>query len=178
MTGRWVVGMALAVTAARAEAQVRAGVVGAPAVGKAAPALVLPYFTSAGAGPHDQPFRLGAELGRAVVVIFGPASDSARWRVVGALADSSWTKAVVAGVVRGIPDAVGTLALAVASERLKLLADSTGRGHRHFGATGNRWTVYVVDDAGRVAFRAATDPTAPRNVLSIANAIDRSQPPR
>ncbi|MFN0180646.1 MAG: hypothetical protein ACKVZ0_17740 [Gemmatimonadales bacterium] len=178
MIGRSVVGAVLAVGVARAEAQVRAGVVGAPAVGKAAPALVLPYFTGAGAGPHDQPFRLGAELGRSVVLVFGPATDSTRWRLVGALADSSWTKAVVAGAVRGTPAAVGALAGVVGSERLKLLADSTGRGHRRFGVRAHQWTVFVVDDAGRVAFRAATDPTAPPTALDIAGAIDRSQPPR
>jgi hypothetical protein len=178
MTRRWVVGLALAIAAAETQAQVRVGVVGNPAVGKAAPELVFPYFSAAGAGPADQPFRLGAELGRAVVVIFGPATDSTRWRVVGALADSSWTKAVVAGVVRGTPTVVGALAVAVGSERIKFLADSTGRGHRHFGASANRWSVYVVDDAGRVAFRAAADPTAAATVLSIVSAIDRSQPPR
>lgn len=53
----------------------RLSLVETPRVGKTAPELMAPYATAGGPGPADQPFRLGAELGRVVVLLFG-ASDS------------------------------------------------------------------------------------------------------
>ncbi|MGE3617839.1 MAG: hypothetical protein AB7L66_18350, partial [Gemmatimonadales bacterium] len=83
----------------------RAGVLGSPAIGKAAPPLELPYVTADGPGPADQPFRLGAELGRVVILVFGGGNDSTRvagWRQAAAAVTPMLGRSVVAaGVVRG-----------------------------------------------------------------------------
>lgn len=169
-----VVGLVAAMPAG-AQDRLRVGVVGNPAIGSPAPELVLPYYTIAGAGPIDQPFRLSAELGRVVVLVFGPAADSAGWAAIGAQADSLGAAAVMAGVLKTTPRVAEQVAGRLTSSRLKVLADSAGRGHRRFGARPGRWEAFVIDDAGRVAFRVGFESGSPEALGKVAGAVGRSR---
>src|SRR5262245_25168902 len=77
MTGL-VVGSLL--TAPPVGAQLKAALVGDPKVGEDAPDFALSYLTAQGPGPADQPFRLRAELGRTVVLLFATSLDSTKTR--------------------------------------------------------------------------------------------------
>ena len=171
----WVVGFGLAAaTTGVAQDRLRVGVVGNPAVGSPVPELALPYFTAGGAGPVDQPFRLSAELGRVVVVVFGPAADSAGWAAIGAQADSAWTSAVTAGVVKAAPMVAELAASRSGAVRLKVLADSSGRGHRRFGVRAGAWEAFVIDDAGRLAFRVGFESGSAEALKQVAAAVGRT----
>jgi peroxiredoxin len=143
-----------------AQEPVRAGLVGAPKVGDDAPDFALPYLTAVGPGPRDQPFRLRAELGRVVVLVFAesPADSAARatWELLASQADSLFHSAtVVTGVFHAAPGPVQALATSLAAP-FKFLPDSLGRAFRRFGVVGreNRKTiaVFVVGYDGKVAF--------------------------
>ncbi|MEO8451255.1 MAG: redoxin domain-containing protein [Gemmatimonadota bacterium] len=156
--------LTLLVTAA-ASAQdkpLRAGLVGDPKPGETAPNFSAPYVSAAGPGPADQPFRLRAELGRRVVLVFsGPlraGSDRRGWDWLAANHDSLTSKpTVVVGIVAGRSGDVQALATAVGGE-LKFLPDSGGRISRRFGVgkdsvPPSQWAVFVVGDDGIVAYR-------------------------
>lgn len=171
----WVAVLGLvAALPAVAQDRLRVGVVGNPAVGSPAPELVLPYYTVGGAGPADQPFRLSAELGRVVVLVFGPAADSAGWAAIGAQADSMGASAVLAGVVKAAPRVAEQAAGRLGTNRVKLLADSLGRGHRRFGVRPGGWEAFVIDDTGRVAFRVGFESGSADALGKVAVVVDRS----
>lgn len=158
-----------------AQEPVRAGVVGTDRVGRPAPALVGRYFNANGPGPIDQPFRLSAELGRVVVVLLGPVSDTAGWRSAVAAAESLPAAAVVVGVVREAEDGVAGLATRLNSPRLKFLADPTGQSHRAFAAKTSSWTAVVVDDTGRIGHHATGVGELPGLLASLAAAVGRGR---
>jgi hypothetical protein len=139
-----------------AQEPLRAGVLGSPTIGRAAPEVVLPYFTSLGPGPTDQPFRLGAELGRVVILVFGGKADSAAaddWASIKARTDSLVGRNVVAaGLLRAGPDR--TLEIATGLPDFKLLADKEGRAHRTYGISESTrsWSIFVVGDDGRLVW--------------------------
>lgn len=162
---------------AGAQEPVRAGLVGKPRVGQRAPEIVLPYFTSLGPGPVDQPFRLSAELGRVVVLVFGPANAD-WWRTVAGVADSAWAGAILIGVIRSASSVVGTLASGLPNDRAKLLPDSEGQAGRSYGVRRGEAAAVVVADDGRVARGAGGfTPTAASDVTAIEAAVSRSAPP-
>jgi len=172
------IGLAVALAAAvgtesgYSQEPIRAGVVGRPKPGQRAPEIVLPYFTSAGPGPADQPFRRSAELGRVLVIVFGPRNESQWWSAVAAAADSAWPAAVLVGVVRGTPGEVALVAGGLPNDRAKLLADSTGHAGRAFGVGANGRAAFVVGDDGRVGFVSERfDPNAATTVARIATAV-------
>jgi peroxiredoxin len=131
--------------------------VGNPKVGEDAPDFSLPYHTAIGPGPRDQPFRLRAELGRVVVLVFAdsPADSTARetWEYLTVNAPSLFHSAtVVAGVFRSGPGPVQALATSLAGP-FKFLPDSLGRAFRRFGLVGRdsrRVAVFVVGYDGKV----------------------------
>jgi peroxiredoxin len=157
---------------AQGQTPVRAGMVGQAKVGKTAPELVLGYFTAAGPGPADQPFRLSAELGRVLVLVFGPASQADWWRAVALVADSAWPGATLVGIARDGPAAVAELARAMPNERLKLLADSGGQAWRSFGVARKERRAFVVADDGRIVASLPTfDPGRPPAVAEVTRAV-------
>src|SRR5688572_5774078 len=83
--------------------EMKAGVMGNPKIGRPAPDFSALYLTSKGAGPEDQPFRLKAELGHVVVLIFGPQRGSTGdgWAEVATQAERGvGEKSIVVGAVR------------------------------------------------------------------------------
>src|SRR5262245_6429780 len=94
-----------AAAAVPARAQLKLALVGDPKVGQDAPDFSLSYITSQGPGPADQPFRLRAELGRKVVLVFGTSKDQVKmregWQALAASRDSLFgPDVVVTGLVR------------------------------------------------------------------------------
>lgn len=171
---RWQLGVvALMTTAVPAAAQnpisVRLSVQEEVRVGRAAPAVVLPYATRDGVGPAGQPFDLRKELGLVVVLAFYPGNFTpgclAEWRTLRDQAASLFGPDVV---VAGISSDSLESHIRFASELMlpfKLLSDQGLRVSRNFGvADGDRArrAVVVVGRDGKVRYFdpafAALDP--------------------
>jgi peroxiredoxin len=160
-----------------ARAQLKVALVGDPKVGQDAPDFSLSYITPQGPGPADQPFRLRAELGRKVVLVFGTSKDQAKmreaWQALAATRDSLFgPDVVVTGLVRWKTEPTRALAAELNSS-IKLLADSAGDGFRAFGVRrhADRWVAYVINPEGRVAYRSRTFlPSDRAEVLALAAA--------
>jgi len=157
----------------------RAGVLGSPTVGRSAPEIVLPYFTAQGPGPADQPFRLGAELGRVVILVFGGKADSAAagdWAAVKARTDSLVGRNVIAaGLIRGSPER--TLEIAAGLPDFKLLADQDGRAHRNYGiAESTRsWSAFVVSDDGRLVWFGRISARGSEGWAAVRSAVSKGR---
>ncbi len=129
-----------------------------PRVGRPAPAIVLPYATSTGVGPADQPFDLRLELGNVVVIAFYPADFSAgctaEWEAFRDRANSALNGVVVVGVSA---DSLATHQRFAAQLGLpfKLLSDPDHEVARRYAAMDGarpRRAVVVVGRDGRVRF--------------------------
>lgn len=140
-------------SAPAAAQKLRASVVADPTMGKPAPEIVLPYWLSGTPGPADQPFRLGAELGRVTVLAFGNRVGQRGWADVAARADSTGSPRVaLVAVAWAHPADLGPLS---GSSRLKILADSLHLVHRAYGVGfSDGWAFFVVGDDGRLIWRA------------------------
>ena len=147
--------LSLVAAAPLAAQDLKAGLMGSPAPGREAPGIVLPYFTAAGPGPANQPFRLSAELGRVVVLVFDAREDNAsaaKWAEVTARLDSlAGSTVALVGVVHAGAGPTQVLATGQAGQ-LKFLADSLGLVHRRYGVGrgARHWLLVVVADDGRV----------------------------
>lgn len=163
-----------------AQQPLRGGLVDSPRVGRPAPALVLPYFTVDGAGPADQPFRLEAELGRVVVLVFDAGIDStaaAGWADVGRRAgDLPGRTTIVVGVHQGRAARVAELAVA-AGPGVKLLADSAGRARRAYGIrpVAGGWNAFVVADDGRLVWSGPVDPGQAETWAGVVEGIRKGR---
>jgi peroxiredoxin len=163
--------LALPLTLA-AQEPVRAGLMGTPRPGSEAPDFTLPYFTVAGPGPADQPFRRSAELGRKLVLVFGTTRDTTWWRAVAAAADSAWPGAFAVGVVRASAAEVERVATGLPSDRLKLLADPENEAGRKYGVGRKGESAFVIADDGRVLLvRGSFSPSDRGGVGAIARAL-------
>lgn len=163
-----------------AQEPVRAHVMGDPLPGRDAPAFSLPYLTAEGPGPVDQPFKLKAELGRVVVLVFVPGlTDSAAVtlaRTFSSQADSLFAGDVVIAAVastgRGPLEApVRTLAV-----RVKVLPDSTEGVRRLYGVTRGSMAAYVIDPLGRISWRnLGLNPYARSTYTTIRDAVRKAR---
>lgn len=137
--------------AAQERTGIRVRVVGSPSVGREAPQVEAPYVTRVGPGPADQPFRLSAELGRAVIILIGAEDEFLR--ELGARADSAMPGIQVAVLVREDLARAAEHAAALDTP-FKLLADPDGEIHRSFGGrdAGGRGgaTAWVVNSLGSI----------------------------
>ena len=180
---RWVrpglVAVGLAASSHVASAQLKAGLVEDPKVGEDAPDFTLSYLTAQGPGPADQPFRLRAELGHTVVLVFATSSDSAamrrEWQAFAGLKPSLEKPGlVVVGLVRWKSEPTQALASEL-SLPMKFLPDSVGRGFRNFGVVGRgsgaRWAAFVVDAEGRVKYRSKT--FLPSDSAEVAQLVEK-----
>jgi peroxiredoxin Q/BCP len=155
-------------------------------IGRAAPAVVLPYATREGIGPADQPFTLTKELGRVVVLAFYPGDFTpgctAEWRAFAERATSMFGEGVV--LVGISSDSLATH-LRFARELdlpFKLLSDPDLRVTRTYGAADGaraRRVVVVIGRDGRVrhvdpAF-AALDP---QSYVQLGAAIEAARKER
>ena len=144
-------------TIAEAQEPVKVRLMGDPQKGKEAPAFSLPYFTSEGPGPADQPFTLRAELGRVVVLAFcrGLTDSTAvvLLRTLTARYDSLFPGEVAVAAL--LPETGAALAAAARDNtlRIKLLPDSTESIRRLYGVERNGTSVYVIGPTGRVLWR-------------------------
>lgn len=155
-------------------------------IGKAAPAVVLPYATRNGLGPADQPFTLAKELGRVVVLAFYPGDFTpgctAEWRAFAERAPTMFGEDVV---LVGISN--DSLATHVRFAReldlpFKLVSDPDLRVARSYGAADGaraRRVVVVIGRDGRVrhvdpAF-AALDP---QSYVQLGAAIEAARKER
>jgi peroxiredoxin len=158
-----------------------------PRVGQPAPGLKLPYATSAGAGPVDQPFDLSRELGHVVVLVFYPGDTSAvsieEWRMIrDRRAEFDGPGVVFAGISRdSIPAQVRF------SRDLdlwcKLLSDPDLTVTRRFGAdhdTGGGRLVVVVGQDGIIRYVdaafAALDPASYGHLAAAIRNASKEQP--
>jgi peroxiredoxin len=156
----------------------RAGLVDDPRIGRAAPDFSLPYHTAAGPGPLDQPFRLGAELGRVVVLVFADTpTDPAARKVFEYFAanDTVLFNAAtqVVGVFRTRSGPVQELAQVLAG-RFKFLPDSLGRAFRRFGvgSGASQPAVFVVGYDGRLVYRSRPfDLEGPQGFEALRRAV-------
>jgi peroxiredoxin len=163
--------------AAPARAQLKAGLVEDPKVGSDAPDFSLSYLTAEGPGPADQPFRLRAELGRTVVLLFATSRDDStmrrEWQALAAARDSAFGPGtVVVGLVRWKAEPTQSLAASLGST-IKFLPDSVGRGFRSFnvGRRESLWVAYVIDPEGRVAYRTRSFlPSNPQGLSALSSA--------
>ncbi len=140
-------------------------------VGRAAPQVLLPYATSEGVGPADQPFDLRKELGHVVVLAFYPGDFTpgctAEWR---ALRDREQTlfgpDVVIAGISADSLDTHVRFARDLElPRRFKLLSDPRLEVARRYGLSSgdrSRRAVVVVGGDGHVKYFdpafAALDP--------------------
>ncbi len=127
--------------------------------GRRVPDLKMPYVTKGGPGPADQDFRLSAELGRTVVLLFyprpaGTEADSGEWGAVTRLTDSLLARGVVMAAVG--PDRPENQ-VAFASQTGfsgKLLSDSNRLHRLRFGLSGDSgWAIFLVDQEGVIRYR-------------------------
>jgi peroxiredoxin Q/BCP len=155
-------------------------------VGRAAPAVVLPYATRDGIGPADQPFTLAKELGRVVVLAFYPGDFTpgctAEWRAFAERAATMFPEGVV---LAGVSHDSLTTHVRFARELdlpFKLLSDAEMRVARAYGAADGsraRRMVVVIGRDGRVrhvepAF-AALDP---QSYVQLGAAIEAARKER
>ena len=142
---------------ANAQEPVKVRLTGDPQKGSEAPAFSLPYFTSEGPGPADQPFTLRAELGRVVVLAFcrGLTDSTAvvLLRTLTARYDSLFPGEVAVAALLPEPGPALTAAARDNTLRIKLLPDSAGRIRRLYGVERNSIGVYVIGQTGRVLWR-------------------------
>ncbi len=131
----------------------RAILIDEPGVGRVAPEVLAPYVTKNGPGPIDQPFRLSAELGRVVIVLFG-AEDSLLSFLASA-PDTLLAGAAVTVVTSLNQDQAVAWAQLLQSP-YKFLPDLEGRIHRAYGLGGARVGKvlgWVVNPLGRIEAR-------------------------
>jgi len=134
----------------------------------------------------DQPFRLRAELGRVVVLVFAESANDPAvrrlWELLAARDDSLFLPAtVVVGIFRGAGGYVPVQALAASlGSRFKFLPDSLGRAFRRFGVVGpaaGAVSLFVITGDGRVAYRSRDFRVdAPAELERMAAAV-RGRPP-
>jgi len=163
MKGCWYLTAIASLAMARtgwAQEPVRVGLMSEPRVGQEAPDFSHPYLTSEGPGPADQPFHLRSELGRRVLLLAGgdPTGGSAVefWRSFAARRDRLVPPGVVVvALVRAGMERAQALAGQL-GPGVKILADSTARILRSYGASGRSQEVriFVVSDIGWVSYRA------------------------
>jgi peroxiredoxin Q/BCP len=151
----------------------------APRVGRPAPPLTLPYATADGISPADQPFVLGKELGRIVVIAFYPGDFTdgciAEWRAFRDRADTIFGAGVVVVGVSG--DALASHQRFAQELKLpfKLLSDSGLVVARRYAAVDGlraKRVVVVVGRDGRVRFvDAAFSAVDPESYAHLAAAV-------
>lgn len=163
-----------------AQEPIKAHVMSDPMPGREAPAFSLPYLTSEGPGPADQPFKLRAELGRVVVLAFVPGlTDSAAVALVrtfSSQADSLFAGDVVVAAVastgRGRLESP-TQSLGI---RLKVLPDSSEAVRRLYGVSRGSIAAYVIDPLGRVSWRnLSLNPYAKATYTTIRDAVRKAR---
>lgn len=148
-------------------------------VGRAAPAVVLPYATAAGPGPADQPFDLSRELGRTVTLVFSsslasPGVSEGLRTIAGRI--QPWLDSGV--VVAAVSPDPSPLQVRLAHDMalpFKLLSDNAAAVARRFGFArlrANRYAVVVVGRDGRVRWvDAAFDPRAATGYVHLDVAL-------
>ena len=162
-----------------AQESIKAHVMGDPLPGRDAPAFSLPYLTSEGPGPADQPFKLRAELGRVVVLAFIPGlSDSAAVTLVRTFstrADSLFPGDVAVASVASASGSRLEPGARNLSLRLKLLPDTAESVRRLYGVTRGSIAVYVIDALGRVSWRDLNvNPYAKSSYARIRDAVAKA----
>jgi peroxiredoxin len=164
---------------AEAQEPVKIRAMGDPRPGDEAPAFSLPYFTTEGPGPAEQPFTLRAELGRVVVLAFcrGLTDSTAvvLLRTLTARYDSLFPGQVAVAAV--VPDAGPALVEAsrANSLQIKLLADTAENVRRMFGVERNQSAVYIIGPTGRVVWRDLRfNPLLARGYGRIRREVDQA----
>lgn len=155
-------------------------------VGRAAPAVVLPYATRDGLGPADQPFTLAKELGRVVVLAFYPGDFTpgctAEWRAFAERAPTMFGDGVI--LVGISPDLLATHVRFARELDLpfKLLSDPDLRIARSYGAADGARTRRVVVVIGRDGHVRHVDPAFaaldPQSYVQLGAAIEAARKER
>jgi len=165
--------------ALHAQQPVKAHLMGDPLPGRDAPAFSLPYVTSEGPGPEDQPFRLRAELGRVVVLAFVPGlTDSAAVALIRAFtsqADSLFAGDVVLASIAPVEGSRVQSAARSLGTRHKMLPDTTEAVRRLYGVNRGSIAVYVINPLGKVSWRDLNvNPYARSSYTKIREAVTKA----
>ena len=163
-----------------AQEPVKAHVMGDPLPGRDAPAFSLPYLTAEGPGPVDQPFKLKAELGRVVVLVFVPGlTDSAAVTLVrtfSSQADSLFAGDVVVAAVTSTGAGRLEAPARTLGVQFKVLPDSTEGVRRMYGVTRGSMAAYVINPLGRVSWRNLDlNPYARTTYTTIRDAVRKAR---
>ena len=163
---------------ARAQDAVKMRTVDVPRIGRQAPEVILPYVTRQGPGPVDQPFRLSAELGRVVVLLFH-AGDGFLGELTGQVDSLLGRNGVLAVVTpdsaEGIVDRATRLALPY-----KSLTDGGGEVSRRFGfgnrVPGDGGVAWVVSPLGKMTGRVTGLRTGnPAALAELGRLVEKSR---
>ncbi len=153
--------------------RIRATLGGEFRVGRPAPALRLPYLTSQGAGPTDQPFDLSRELGRVVVLGVAPTreGEAAGWAALAGARDSLFGGDVVlVGLSPSRADSLLAHPERVPSG-VKLLSDPERNVARQYALDQRPGVVLVIGRDGQVRYREERFPGALHPTSSLAAAV-------
>lgn len=158
--------------------------VSGPDVGRRAPMFRLPWASTEGVGPADQPYDLALDRGKTVVLAFYPRdfthSSTTEMRTFAQRYDSLFGSDVV--VVGISTDPLETHSRFAASLELpfRLLSDPTQAVARRYASSDRsgylRRTVYVVGPDGKVQYRNLRfNVLDPKHYAELGAAVRRSR---
>jgi peroxiredoxin Q/BCP len=155
-------------------------------IGRAAPAVVLPYATRDGLGPADQPFTLAKELGRVVVLAFYPGDFTpgctAEWRAFAERATTMFGDGVVLVGISNDSLATHQRFARELDLPFKLLSDPDLRVTRAYGAADGARARRVVVVIGRDGQVRHVDPAFaaldPQSYVQLGAAIEAARKER
>jgi thioredoxin-dependent peroxiredoxin len=158
--------------------------VSGPDVGRRAPTFRLPWASTEGVGPADQPYDLALDRGKTVVLAFYPrdftTSSTTEMRTFAEQYDSLFGSDVV--VVGISTDPLETHSRFAASLNLpfRLLSDPTQEVARRYASNDRsgylRRTVYVVGPDGKVQYRNLRfNVLNPKHYAELGAAVRRSR---
>lgn len=158
--------------------------VSGPDVGRRAPAFQLPWANKDGIGPADQPYDLGLDRGKTVVLAFFPrdftSGCTAEMRTFAEQYDSLFGPEVV--VVGISTDSLATHTRFAASLNLpfRLLSDPRQEVARRYAANDRsgylRRVVYVIGPDGKVRYRNLRfNALDPKHYTDLGAAVRRAR---
>ena len=158
--------------------------VSGPDVGRRAPAFQLPWANKDGIGPADQPYDLGLDRGKTVVLAFFPrdftSGCTAEMRTFAEQYDSLFGPEVV--VVGISTDSLATHTRFAASLNLpfRLLSDPRQEVARRYAANDRsgylRRVVYVIGPDGKVRYRNLRfNALDPKHYADLGAAVRRAR---
>ena len=158
--------------------------VSGPDVGRRAPTFRLPWASTEGVGPADQPYDLALDRGKTVVLAFYPRdftkSSTTEMRTFAERYDSLFGSDVVVVGISTDPLEAHSRFAASLDLPFRLLSDPTQEVARRYASNDRsgylRRTVYVVGPDGKVQYRNLRfDVLDPKHYAELGAAVRRSR---